>query len=265
MSGWPTVKLGEVLRLCDSSVPSSKLGKINLAGVYSFGRGLFRRGPISPADTTYKYYNRLVTDDFVISQPKAWEGALARVTPEFDGWFLSPVFPTFRVERTRLSPSYLEWFCKLEPVWHELQRNSRGMGARRESVSSDQFLSLEIPLPLLKEQQRVVARIEELAEHLNQVHDLRTSQLEDGKSLLSSAFNAIVKGVPFRAMKDVAPIVRRPVTIHVNAEYHELGIRSFGRGTFHKPPVIDLRQSRRLERREPLKAVEIRVPPKGGG
>lgn len=36
---------------------------------------------------------------------------------------------------------------------------------------------------------------------------------------------------------DIAPIVRRPVDIELNHSYPELGIRSFGKGTFHKPPL----------------------------
>ena len=38
-------------------------------------------------------------------------------------------------------------------------------------------------------------------------------------------------------MKDVAPLVRRSVNIKHEEEYYELGIRSFGKGTFHKPPI----------------------------
>jgi type I restriction enzyme S subunit len=38
-------------------------------------------------------------------------------------------------------------------------------------------------------------------------------------------------------MENVAPLVRRPVKIDLLGEYHELGIRSFGNGTFHKPPI----------------------------
>jgi len=181
---WPKVRLGEVLRLFDSSVPSSQLTEINLAGVYSFGRGLFKRGLMSPSETTYKTYNRLFADDFVISQPKAWEGALARVTPEFEGWYLSPVFPTFRATRERLEPRFLEWFCKRQPVWAELQRKSRGIGARRESVSPEQFLSLEIPLPPLAEQQQIVARIEELATQINAARTLQHQAEENVENLL---------------------------------------------------------------------------------
>jgi type I restriction enzyme S subunit len=154
-------------------VPTEELDEINLAGVFSFARGLFRRGPISPAQTTYRSFNRLVADDIVISTPKAWEGAIARVSPEFEGWFLSPVFPTFRCDCSRLLPAFLEWYCRQEPVWRELQAKSRGIGARRESVHPDQFLSLEIPLPPLSEQRRIVARIEELAAQISEARKLR--------------------------------------------------------------------------------------------
>jgi restriction endonuclease S subunit len=43
------------------------------------------------------------------------------------------------------------------------------MGARRETVSPETFLALEIPLPPLAEQHRVVARIEELAAQIHEV------------------------------------------------------------------------------------------------
>ena len=38
-------------------------------------------------------------------------------------------------------------------------------------------------------------------------------------------------------MAEVAPVVRRPVEIQPDEWYPELGIRSFGKGTFHKDPV----------------------------
>jgi type I restriction enzyme, S subunit len=38
-------------------------------------------------------------------------------------------------------------------------------------------------------------------------------------------------------MAQVAPLVRRPVEIDPEALYPEIGVRSFGRGTFHKPDL----------------------------
>lgn len=46
-----------------------------------------------------------------------------------------------------------------------------------------------------------------------------------------------MKTWPLVALGDIAPIVRRSVEICHERSYPELGIRSFGRGTFHKPAL----------------------------
>ncbi|MEF2277009.1 restriction endonuclease subunit S [Deinococcus sp. YIM 134068] len=178
MPEWERVRLGEVLELKIDAVPVAPEHTYKISGVYSFGRGLIARGPLSGAETSYKVFHRLHTDDFVLSQLKGWEGALARVTPEFDGWFLSPQFPTFRVMPDRLDIEYLELYCKQASVWDELRGQARGMGARRDSVSPARFLALDIPLPPLPEQRRIVARVQGL---LGKVEEARGLRGEAGK------------------------------------------------------------------------------------
>ena len=61
-----------------------------------------------------------------------------------------------------------------------------------------------------------------------------------------------MKAWPKAVLGDIAPIVRRPVAIHQDQAYPEMGIRSFGRGTFHKPALsgVDV-GTKRLFRIEP--------------
>lgn len=226
-----TVRLGDVLALSDRAVASSELPEVNLAGVYSFARGLFKRGPMRPAETSYKTYNRLVRDDFVISQPKAWEGALARVTKDFEGWFLSPVFSTFTADLHRLLPAYLEWFCKRKNVWQDLQILSKGMGARRETVSPEQFLSLKIPLPPLDEQRRIVARIEELAAKLEEARSLRRNLSSEIRSLPRAILSSNKSGRWIR-VGEFASLRQPDVSVVPTKQYHFAGVYSFGRGVF---------------------------------
>lgn len=236
MSQWPKVELGNVMRVHIDAVPSTTLTTVNLAGVYGFGRGLFQRGPIAPQETTYKNFHRLNAGDFVISSPKAWEGALARIPDEMDGWYLSPVFPTFRAADD-LDTRYLEWYCKRQTVWRQLQGKAKGMGARRESVSPAQFLSLHIPLPPLAEQQAIVSRLDTLADKVRQVNELLNAIERDADRLLAVRFRDAIADAPLRPMAEVAPLVRREIAIDLGGTYPELGIRSFGKGTFHKPPL----------------------------
>jgi type I restriction enzyme S subunit len=53
--------------------------------------------------------------------------------------------------------------------------------------------------------------------------------------MLLKAFQRVIDGAPLRPMAEVAPLVRRPVEVEPDKTYMELGVRSFGRGTFHKP------------------------------
>lgn len=189
--GFPLVPLREVLHLSIDAVPIEPLKSYPIAGVYSFGRGLLCRTPIQGTATTYKVFHRLHKDDFVLSQLKAWEGALSRVTESFDGWFLSPQFPTFRAITNQLEITYLDWYCKQSQVWEQLRNKSQGMGARRDSVSIKSFLSLEIPLPPIEEQRRIVVRIEELARKIEEARSLRKQALEETDALRVSSAKAM--------------------------------------------------------------------------
>jgi hypothetical protein len=190
---FPSVPLGEVLQLRIDAVPVDPSISYMMAGVYSFGRGLFKRAPLSGTETTYKFLHRLHKDHFVISQPKAWEGALARVPMEFDGLFLSSVFPTFRALPDCLDVRYLEWYCKQATVWEELRSKARGMGARRESVLPNQFLSITIPLPMLSEQRRIVAKIDELAAKIEEARQLRRDSIVELEALLNAELGEIFR------------------------------------------------------------------------
>lgn len=235
---WPLVELGTVLHQVDRAESSISLGEINLAGVYGFGKGLFERGPLVASTTSYKSYNRLVEGDFVISQPKAWEGAIAAVTEQFNGWYLSPVFPAFRPDENLLSLSYLHWYCQQPFVWDQLKFLSTGMGARRETVSPKQFLSLKIPLPPLETQQKITARIDTVQRKIQAADKLRASIDQDIASLLAVQFQETLKHATWLPLRKAAPIVRREVTIASDSSYSEVGVRSFFKGAFVRRTVV---------------------------
>ncbi|HEY9166391.1 MAG TPA: restriction endonuclease subunit S [Candidatus Kryptonia bacterium] len=207
------VVLGDVLHLLLDEVPVDPLREYMIAGVYSFARGLLARGPLAGSSTTYKKLNRLHRGDFVISEPKAWEGAIAKVTESFDGWYVSPVFPTFRADSEQLDINYLDWYCKQSNVWERLRFKSRGIGARRETVSPDQFLSIEIPLPPLENQRRIVARIEGLAAKIKEVRKLRDEALAESSVLLDAYFEKLISSpsTKMKLLSEVAEINPRLV------------------------------------------------------
>ncbi len=94
-----------------------------------------------------------------------------------------------------------------------------------------------IPLPPLFEQRTIVARLDSLADKTRQVEAYLDAVERDAEHLLALRFRDAIADAPLRAMAEVAPLVRREQRIDLNGSYPELGIRSFGKGTFHKPPL----------------------------
>lgn len=259
MKAWPIVPLRSVLRTHIDAVPSTQLDTVNLAGVYGFGRGLFQRGPISPLDTTYKAFHRLNAGDFVISSPKAWEGAVARIPNEFDGWFLSPVFPTFRADSKALDTRFLDWYCKRDAVWRQLQGKAKGMGARRESVSPDQFLSLEIPLPPLCEQEAIIARLDALAEKTRQLEAHLDAVERDAQRLVRAyIFHPPGEQPTRRPMSELVSQRQPDVTVDGTVQYRFAGVYSFGRGVF--PSVVKTGGEFAYERLSTVRAGDFTYP-----
>lgn len=96
---------------------------------------------------------------------------------------------------------------------------------------------IAIPIAPLPEQKRLVARIEA---QIGRVEHIRLSQKKSNgelRDLLAGYYAEIVDGVQWLPMAEVAPLVRRRVKLEADQSYSELGIRSFGKGTFHKPAL----------------------------
>lgn len=113
-------------------------------------------------------------------------------------------------------------------------------GSANVSLKLSDIAGVKIPLPPLVEQRTIVGRLDALT---GKTRDLAAhlDAIEAGADrLLALRFRDAVAGARYRPMGEVAPLVRREVTIEPEASYLELGIRSFGKGTFHKPAIFGI-------------------------
>lgn len=95
-----------------------------------------------------------------------------------------------------------------------------------------------IPLPPLEEQQRIVARIDRLAAKIAEADELGRQREVMSQSLLMSCFRRLADAAPRQLLGEVAPLDRRPAVVDVDASFPQVSVRSFGRGTFHKLPLL---------------------------
>lgn len=210
---WKMVKLGEVLKLNVDSVDVNSMSDFPFAGVYSFGRGLFKRGNQSGSETSYKTFNRLHKNQIIVSKVKGWEGAIAKVEEDFEGLFLSPICPTFDlISEQKADIHFIDWFLKQEFVWQKLLADSKGIGARRNSISEKQFLNLEIPLPSLSEQKRIAGRLAALKGKIDAVRVLRGEQVREVERVenqfLNDLFDSLRQRIGTQPIEKVAILER---------------------------------------------------------
>lgn len=113
-------------------------------------------------------------------------------------------------------------------------------GTSNVSLSISQIGSVLIPLPSIIEQKQLVLKIDKVKSRIDEIKTLREEQAKDINNLLYSKYTDLIKGAEWLPMKEVAPIIRRPILLKDETLYPELGIRCFGNGTFHKPALTGI-------------------------
>jgi type I restriction enzyme, S subunit len=243
--GWSEAELGEVLvpRAEYTSIdPERRYREVTVAW---WGKGVRLRRVVLGAEIAASERNVVRTGDFIISKIDARHGAYGFVPPELDCGIVTTDFPVYQVNTERMTSRWLYWLTQQATFARMCELASEG-STRRVRVSALKFDQLRIPLPPLSEQQRIVAHLDSIESRLMRAKKVREQQERELQAMLRSAFHNLLPRAEWVEMSKVAPIVRREVALDEASSYPELGIRSFGRGTFHKPPVLGLETTKRL-------------------
>ena len=179
-----------------------------IAGVYGFGRGLIDRGSIAGADTSYRRLQRIRAGQIVYSRLKAFEGAISVVPPHFDGFYVSQEFPTFTIDDSKADVRYIEHLTRWPELWTALAGGSKGVGARRERLNADDFLSLDLSLPSIEDQRRIAAFLDRARDGA-----MEARAKADAAEPLD---RAITEGWADRLVWDERPLVRLGAVAEVN-------------------------------------------------
>jgi type I restriction enzyme S subunit len=159
-----------------------------LLGVRWYGEGLFQKESKSAQEIKASRLYRVCAGDFIYNRLFAWKGSFALVTDEFDGCHASNEFPCFQVDAARLDPMFLLWYFRQEGNWTKALSASVGATpTSRNRLKERAFLGFKIPLPPLAEQQRIVARIEELATKVKEAQALQRVAGQESVTFLRQA------------------------------------------------------------------------------
>lgn len=142
-----TVPMSSFLSLRQPDVVVDATRSYDFAGVYSFGRGLFRSGVRSGTEISYPRLTTLHAGNVVYPKLMAWEGAFAIVQPDFDGLVVSTEFPVFAVDQDRVLTEVLGAYLSAPTTWPGLAGASTGTNVRRRRLQPADFLAHQFPIP----------------------------------------------------------------------------------------------------------------------
>ncbi|WP_295388624.1 restriction endonuclease subunit S [uncultured Thiodictyon sp.] len=197
------------------------------------GKGVIARGYRMGSEMAGDRRLEVRTGQFIISRIDARNGASGIVPEDLNGALVTNDFPVFDCDETRIKVGFLHWLSKTAGFVDACRATSEG-STNRVRLKEDLFANIQIEIPPIADQDRIVRTIKSIAARLEAARQLRQGIQDDGKALLHSVFHRLIKGATYRPLAEVAPIVRRPIEIELEATYEEIGIRSFHKGTFFK-------------------------------
>lgn len=186
--GWKAIRLGDFIRTEYDDHKVQTCEEYPNLGIYSYGRGLFVKPPISGMATSAAKLRKVHSGQFIYSRLFAWEGAFGLVTPEFDGWYVSGEYPTFACDQHHILPEFLFAYFKTEQAWKKVAIGSKGLGSRRQRVQPEQILNHCLLLPPMDIQEKIKWTLESAAKGRIQILEAEASIDVLLPSILDRAF-----------------------------------------------------------------------------
>lgn len=232
---WEEVPLGEVARQRKSFITIDDDANYKRCRVQTAARGVVLRDAVPGVEIKTKKQQVCRAGDFLVAEIDAKAGGYGLVPSSLEGAVVSSHYFLFEVDEAKLDREYLGWFARTTRFFDQV----RAVGSTNyAAIRPGSVLKYTMPLPPLPEQKRIVARLNAAAKAIESRTEHAAAVEAEISAILAAAFARITSGATRSPMGEVAPLVRRPVTIDPDTSYPELGARSFGRGLFTKPDVI---------------------------
>ena len=209
--GWQSVALGEVCEFIDRrGVTPEKLGsRFKITGFRVISAKNIRRREIDTTigeqrfvdDATYRRWMKspLLPDDVILTS-EAPLGEPAYVEQELS-WCLGQRLFGVRSDKSKLLGRFLFYAFQASPVRDDML--SRATGATAQGIRQSELTKVELPLPPLMEQQRIVAVLDEAYAGLATAQAHAEKNLQNARALFESHLHSVFthRGKGWRATK----------------------------------------------------------------
>ncbi len=157
-------------------------------GVRGFGRGIFHKPILIGSDLTWQKLYEINQDDIVISNIKAWEGAIAVAGEEDNKMVASHRYLTCRTDKKMILPEFVCTYLLYPEGLEKVQRASPGSADRNRTLAVKRLEKIEVPVPDI-DTQREFAQLKKQVEQTLSSQQAATDDLNElMPSLLDKAF-----------------------------------------------------------------------------
>ncbi len=231
---WQEVPLGNLLKRIKNAVLIDDFEKYQRLTIRTNNKGISVRDELEGHRIGTKKQFIVHQGQFLLSKIDAMNGAFGIVPEDVQKGIVTSNFWAYDVDEERLFSKYFNYLTHTKAFQDFCVQSSSGT-THRKYLQEDLFLGKKIYLPSIEEQHHTVVYIEELKIKINSIKRLKSEINVDLDRMLFSAYNKIASASRQKPLEEVAPLTRRATIVDSNSSYPQVAVRSFGRGTFHKP------------------------------
>lgn len=200
-------------------------------------------------------YKVVHENDLAYNMMRAWQGGFGAAKV---AGLISPAYVVCR-PRSDLKSGYFELLLRTPNATTQLKRYSRGITDFRLRLYWDNFKNILVPVPPKNEQESILAFLDHETSEINALIEMQrqlialleerrtalithaiTSGLDEVAPMIptqNSMFPLLPVGWKIRKLSRLIHRVVRPVDVNPDTVYREIGVRSWGKGVFHKEPM----------------------------
>ncbi|WP_173473917.1 restriction endonuclease subunit S [Fibrobacter succinogenes] len=190
---WEITKINSVIKKVDNPVVVNKENQYTQIGIYSHGKGLFYKEPVTGKELGNKSVFWIEPNCFILNIVFAWEQAVAKTTEKEKGFIASHRFPMFKPIDNLIDVDYAVYYFLTKKGTYILDAASPGGAGRNRTLGQDRFLESKILLPSLPEQEAIAKVLSAADEEISLLQkDLEQEKLKK-KSLMQLLLTGLVR------------------------------------------------------------------------
>lgn len=246
----PTAPLAKALRQNQEYIGTPEPRLYKKLSVKLYGRGVVLDTPADGATLKMQKHQLAKPGQVIVSEIWGKKGALGIVPHEGEGALCTSHFFLFDLDHEAAAPEWIRLILDSNYLEEQLDGQARGTTGYA-AVRPKHFLAAMIPFPSLSEQKRIATKVQESLVALDRAAALYAQTVADFDRLLIALAHRDdltdeqkrERGWRKLRLGDVMHLDLDPVKVDPSRNYPNLGIYSFAKGLFEKPPISGLATS----------------------